>query len=181
MSGDSTSKRTVLSLPEAERVDDACDRFENAWRAGEWPCIEGYLDSVVEPARTVLFDELLELEIELRLEKGESPTSREYRLRFPDQAEAVDAIFSQERRIGSLRSTASHQAGEPPAEGGEAVTAATTTIGMGPEGINVLPEVDGALGRVVGEYVILDRIGSGGMGLFTGRFSAVPIELSPSN
>ncbi len=165
MSGDSTSKRTVLSLPEAERVDDACDRFENAWRAGDWPCIEGYLDAVAEPARTVLFDELLELEIELRLEKGESPTAREYRLRFPDHAETIDALFSQERRIGSLRSTNSLKADEPGPSGAEAATSAISTIGMGPAQIGDLPEVDGALGRIVGEYTILDRIGSGGMGV----------------
>jgi len=36
---------------------------------------------------------------------------------------------------------------------------------VGPEQVDDLPEVDGALGRIVGEYLILDRIGSGGMGV----------------
>jgi formylglycine-generating enzyme required for sulfatase activity len=157
--------RTVLTLSDAERVDAACDRFENDWRGGAWPCIEGYLDAVAEPARTVLFDELLELEIELRLEKGESPTAREYRRRFPDHAEAIEAIFAEERRPGSLRSTNSIQVGPQSPSGAEALTSGISTVGMGPEEIHDLPEVDGALGRVVGEYVILDRIGSGGMGV----------------
>ncbi len=165
MKEDSVSKRTVLSLSEAERIDDACDRFENAWRAGGWPCIEGYLDAVAEPARTVLFDELLELEIELRLETGESPTAREYTLRFPDHSEAIAAIFGRERPSGRLRSTASLQAREPRVPSGESVTSAGSTIGLGPEMPDDLPEVDGALGRLVGEYVILDRIGRGGMGV----------------
>jgi serine/threonine protein kinase/formylglycine-generating enzyme required for sulfatase activity len=163
--GSSTSTHTALTRPDGEGVDTACDRFETEWRAGHWPCIEGYLDAVDGAERPGLFDELLELEIELRLEKGESPTAREYHLRFPDHAEAIDAIFSQERREGSLRSTNSLNLHEPIPSAAEAATSAASTVGMGPGAISELPEVDGSLGRIVGEYTILDRIGSGGMGV----------------
>ena len=117
------------------------------------------------PARTVLFDELLELEVELRLEKGESPTAREYRLRFPDHAGAIDAILGRARHSGRLRLTVSRQAAELLVPGWDAITSAGSRIGLGPERVDDLPEIDGALGRIVGEYLILDRIGSGGMGV----------------
>ena len=85
---------TCSRLSEAELVDQACDRFETAWRGGDWPCIEGYLDAVAEPCRVTLLHELIKLELELRMKVGEQPTADEYRLRFPDQAQAIDAIFA---------------------------------------------------------------------------------------
>src|ERR687886_813491 len=48
-----------------KRVDEACDRFEEAWKEGQGPCIENYLAEAPEPARGVLLRELLALEIDL--------------------------------------------------------------------------------------------------------------------
>jgi serine/threonine-protein kinase len=181
MSGDPTAKRDALALSEAEHVDRACDRFESAWRAGHWPCIEAYLDALPEPGRTVLLLELLELEIELRMEMGESPTAEEYRLRFPDQAETLDEIFRRQCRPDKLRSTFPFQTAhgqptpsdvpdpdsatldvDPPADG---PTPRASTLDLDPQRRDDLPHVDGALGRLVGDYLILDRLGSGGMGV----------------
>ena len=50
MTGDTSANFDVLSLSQAEFVDQACDRFETAWRSGVWPCIEAYLDAVLNPA-----------------------------------------------------------------------------------------------------------------------------------
>jgi hypothetical protein len=53
-------------LRTSERIDEVCDRFEAAWRAGQAPRIDDYLDQTQELDRPALRDELLALERELR-------------------------------------------------------------------------------------------------------------------
>jgi eukaryotic-like serine/threonine-protein kinase len=93
MIGDTSANFDVLTLFEAELVHQACDRFENEWRGGIRPVIEGYLDAIGESCRLTLLHELIKLELELRMKVGELPTVEEYRLRFPDRAHAIEEIF----------------------------------------------------------------------------------------
>ena len=165
MSTDPSSKLIYLPLPDAERVVQACDRFEATWRAGDWPCIEGYLDAVPEPCRAILLRELIELEVELRLEVGERPTAPEYVLRFPAQAAEIGAIFRRERRSGTLRPTFTGRTYLPDIPSGEAVTSEANTMEWRPGQAVDLPEMDGAFGQIIGDHLILDRLGSGGMGV----------------
>jgi serine/threonine protein kinase/formylglycine-generating enzyme required for sulfatase activity/Tfp pilus assembly protein PilF len=65
------------------RIDEACCRFETAWRTGARPHIEDYLVAADAPEYTALFWELLPLEILYRRRAGESPHSQEYFDRFP--------------------------------------------------------------------------------------------------
>jgi hypothetical protein len=94
MNGDTSDDFDVLTLSEAELVHLACEQFETEWRGNAWPVIEGYLGTVDESCRLTLLLELIKLELELRMRMGERPTAEEYRLRFPDQAHAIDEIFS---------------------------------------------------------------------------------------
>ena len=75
------------------RVEEICDRFEAAWKAGRRPPIEDYLGEVPEPVRAVLLRALLELELAYRRQNGERPTPEEYRCRFPEHAAAIDTVF----------------------------------------------------------------------------------------
>jgi predicted Ser/Thr protein kinase len=50
----------------SERIDELCDRFEAAWRAGQEPRIEDYLARADEVERPALRDELVTLVRELR-------------------------------------------------------------------------------------------------------------------
>jgi tRNA A-37 threonylcarbamoyl transferase component Bud32 len=86
-----------LSL--ALRVNDACDRFEADWTAGRRPRIEVALEGCSETDRPALLRELMALELELRRSRGEQPAPIEYHSRFPDHADAIDAIF-REATIG---------------------------------------------------------------------------------
>jgi serine/threonine-protein kinase len=79
-------------------VDETCDRFEEAWRAGQGPRIENYLAGVAEPVRGVLLRELLALEIDLRREAGDRPTPEEYKRLFPDDGDLIDAVFASSPR-----------------------------------------------------------------------------------
>src|SRR4051812_24228596 len=75
------------------RIDHACDRFERAWREGRRPLIEDYLAESPQPDRPDLLRQLLRLEVELRRESGETPTSEEYRRRFPKDLGLIDSVL----------------------------------------------------------------------------------------
>jgi predicted ATPase len=64
-------------------VDEACDRFEAAWRAGAQPVIEAYLRAVPEPARLVLTRELILFELAVRPRGSQGERPEEYQDRFP--------------------------------------------------------------------------------------------------
>jgi serine/threonine protein kinase/formylglycine-generating enzyme required for sulfatase activity len=162
MSGDTASRFDILTLPEAEVIDAACDRFETGWRAGDWPCIEGYLDAVAEPCRQILLIELVKLELELRMAVGETPTSREYRRRFPGQDEAIDEVF---RAVQGANLPLSTEHDKSLLVEGDAPNPNGSTLSFGPEALEDPLELDAALGRQLGDYLIVERLGSGGMGV----------------
>jgi serine/threonine-protein kinase len=66
------------------RIEDVCQRFEAAWRAGSPPCLEDYLSGWEGPERAALLRELVPLEADYRAARGEAPTATQYLARFPD-------------------------------------------------------------------------------------------------
>jgi tetratricopeptide (TPR) repeat protein/tRNA A-37 threonylcarbamoyl transferase component Bud32 len=75
------------------RVDRACDHFEAAWKAGRRPRIEDHLDETPGSDRAALLRELVPLDVSYRRRGGEQPRPEEYRSRFPDHADVIDAAF----------------------------------------------------------------------------------------
>jgi WD40 repeat protein/predicted Ser/Thr protein kinase len=82
-----------LPLSLARQVDRVCDRFEEAWLAGDRPRIEAFLDEAPQAARPTLLRELLRLELEQRCRAGDQPAADEYHTRFPEQTAHVDALL----------------------------------------------------------------------------------------
>jgi serine/threonine protein kinase len=82
-----------LPLSADRRIDDICDRFEDAWRTGGRPRLEDYLGDAPEPERAARFSEMLRVELHYRRLAGDSPTSEEYRLRFPEYPQLIDALL----------------------------------------------------------------------------------------
>jgi WD40 repeat protein/tRNA A-37 threonylcarbamoyl transferase component Bud32 len=76
-------------------LDEACDRFEAAWRAGQRPLIEDFVAGTTDSNLRVRLRHLLELELDYRGALGESPRSSEYRRRFPNHEAPIDAIFAE--------------------------------------------------------------------------------------
>jgi hypothetical protein len=76
-----------------ERIDQLCDRYENARLAGHQPCMDDCLREVPEAERTVLFRELLKLELHYRRQHRETPTEAEYCQNFPQYSDFIHAIF----------------------------------------------------------------------------------------
>ena len=75
-------------------MDRNCDQFEADWKGGKTPRIEDYLARVAPSQRERLVQELLALEIEYRLRRGERPSLADYQPRFAEYAEAVKAAFT---------------------------------------------------------------------------------------
>jgi serine/threonine-protein kinase len=89
------------ALPEDElpdsRLDEVilhCDRFEAAWKAGSPVKIEQALAAASGEVRPALFRQLLALELELRRNRGDHLALEDYGDRFPDQADAIAAVFA---------------------------------------------------------------------------------------
>jgi tetratricopeptide (TPR) repeat protein/tRNA A-37 threonylcarbamoyl transferase component Bud32 len=79
-----------------------CDRFEEAWLAGQSPRIEDHLGDTSGTERAALLRELIALEVFYRQQRGECPRPEEFRQRFPDLEE------------GWLMGTCATLAGPPP-------------------------------------------------------------------
>ena len=91
---------TVPLTPGAvERIDEACDRFEAAWKAGGRPSIEDFLGELTGQEHRASLRELLALDLAYRRHGGESPTHDEYRIRFPAHFDLIDAAFDEASRM----------------------------------------------------------------------------------
>ena len=63
---------------DAGPIDEVCNKFEAEWLAGRPPPIEPYLARVTPPQEDALLRELLALDVEYRLRRGERPGVGEY-------------------------------------------------------------------------------------------------------
>jgi WD40 repeat protein len=132
-------------------VDEACDRFEAAWRAGDRPVIEDFLVGMKDSDRPVLLRHLLNLELDYRGGLGESPGRSEYRVRFPGSDDLIDLVFAESARQSTIN------------RGGGAETLALTgrdepksggTSGPAPDDFPSIPGCE-----------VLCELGRGGMGV----------------
>jgi tRNA A-37 threonylcarbamoyl transferase component Bud32 len=85
------------------RIDEACDRFERAWRAGPRIQIEDILAQTPPEQRPRLLGELLEIELDCRQRAGEFLRLEDFCRRFAEQADLVEAVFRRvvkNRRLG---------------------------------------------------------------------------------
>src|SRR5262245_64766255 len=81
------------ALEALERIAEAAERFESAWRKGERPRIEDVLGQAPEPHRSELLRALLGIEVEIRGQAGECPCREQYRERFPHDPAVLDDVF----------------------------------------------------------------------------------------
>mgnify|MGYP002625205469 CR=1 FL=1 len=74
-------------------VDSICDRFEAAWRSGKSPRTEDFVAAVSASLAPRLLAELLTVEIQLRIQRGDPPDREEFLARFPDFPQVVEDVF----------------------------------------------------------------------------------------
>jgi serine/threonine-protein kinase len=83
------------STPLAQRVDEACDRFEAAWMRGEPPRIEDFLTELKDAECAAFLRELLTIDLAYRRGHGEQPTPREYLARFPGHEAIIREVVGE--------------------------------------------------------------------------------------
>jgi len=159
MSGPEPFEPRRLRLEQVTDLDQACDAFEAAWRAGHQPRLEDFLGEVPEDGRSALLVELIAIELELRRTSGERPTPEDYTRRFPGREALIAIAWSDATSPGSGTCTQPHTpvgaAGVPPSGPSESTAASS---GAGDE---AGPGVPGPSG---GRYHILRPHARGGLG-----------------
>jgi predicted Ser/Thr protein kinase len=145
------------SFSQLQRLDQACDRFEDTWRraasSGERPHIEEHLSDVPEAERARLLRELIRLDVSYRRRAGEQPQREDYQGRFPGLSAAWLHSILQVPGAGQGEQTPS-----PALE-------STGPYSPAPARQADSGEAQQLLDAVLGDYDLLDLIGRGGMGV----------------
>jgi serine/threonine protein kinase len=148
--------RFPLSFAAGRQIDLVCDEFERGWHQGTPRPIEEYLRAAEAGSVPTLRAELLRLELECRLRRGERPGVDEYRARFPECAGALPGWLEEAVADVNAVGTAAFRFGAPSTvnhtRGVETATAPTAEAPSRPPL------------RELGEYELLERLGAGGMG-----------------
>jgi serine/threonine protein kinase len=116
------------------RLDHFCDEFERAWKGGGRPRIEHYLAAARQPERAALLRELLVVELAYRRRGNETLVLQEYKRRFPDHSDVIQAVFASQLAGAEDASTRSFEIGPepgPPALGRYGITAVLGKGGFG--------------------------------------------------
>lgn len=151
---DSSFDRYIQASLEAQyAIDQISSRFESAWREGQEPVIEDYLDRIPVADQPALFQELLILDLAYRERQGRLPAWETYGARFPAFAAIVREVFDEEaKRRGYARS------------GLDAATETTALLASTPRPSSSATLPTRRLPGVPG-YEVLAEIGRGGMGI----------------
>src|SRR5207248_1551811 len=133
------------------RLEEVCARFEAAWQAGQGPRLEDFLGGVDGAEREALLRELLRVELEYRLARGDRPNARDYEARFPGFRELL------RQPIGKRRSGAALGVAAAAPKAPQAAPVASPLAAGVPSPIPADLAVPG--------YELLGVLGRGGMGV----------------
>ena len=184
------------------QLDEACDCFERAWRAGTRPYLSQILATLPDTLAERGFRELFQLELDYRKKSGSVPSVDEYRSQFPQYAGIVDELFRElglepnagrqpvaedlnwdqdrnllmgglvknliDSRLMTQEEIQRFQRALPPEK--QAIEAAEFARELIRRGKLTKYQVEAVCagrvgGLVIDQYVVLDKIGQGGMGL----------------
>jgi eukaryotic-like serine/threonine-protein kinase len=87
-----TQRIRPLTPADARMIDQACDRFEAAWKAGPPPRVEEFLAGEAGSCQQALLRQLLLLDWEYRRRNGSNPLPEEYQQRFPGEASVIAEV-----------------------------------------------------------------------------------------
>jgi hypothetical protein len=154
---DKTPEEAPHSLPVVSllEIDKVCRRFEAAWKAGQRPSIDEFLGSTAEPQRSELRRELEAIEAEYRRATGEGLSVEVFARRLTEcglmtgeEIAALSKGLHPKKRPATAQQLAQelYHRGKLTKFQAQAVYQGKTR------------------GLVIGNYVVLDSLGRGGMG-----------------
>ena len=103
MTFDASNQTKRHFSPYTDQIDAVCDDFEAAWQQGSRLRIENCLRLVPDAARGQLLRELLEIEVEIRVQNHESVLFEQYATRFPEHTDLIKGVLQRHtgrRRLG---------------------------------------------------------------------------------
>jgi serine/threonine protein kinase/formylglycine-generating enzyme required for sulfatase activity len=161
---------TFESLPTTVRneLSNLCDAFEDTWKSGQRPRIEEYLSGRTEPERTVLFQMLLEVEVELRLKAGDPPDPGDYLERFGAYLEVIRAVLA-DTRPGAEIGAGSPSAPKPGPSSTSPDPLATTASMPRQESAGAADSSSTTDPVEIGPYQVIRRLGQGNFVVYLAR------------
>jgi serine/threonine-protein kinase len=131
-----------------EQIDEVADRFEAAWKSGNAPLIEAYLEEGHPEARMALLVELIRIDAAVRSRRGEDPQLDEYLARFPElgrESDTLRELSDYWNRLATVH--------DVPASTGVALPLS-----------HAAPQASPPEQSRIGRFLLLDRLGDGSFG-----------------
>lgn len=173
------SFRSMRDLADSKQLENLCLRFKRGLIAGEEPRIEDFLACVGNGARTACLRALLAIELNYVQASGCLPSVDEYLHRFPNDRAIVLETFLQlvtppvsaEQSTEQSAEQSTEQPSTQPAGGSTTFTYVPTAETIDPVDTLVgsdafeKPKDGSTQERIFGDYVLLEPIARGGMGI----------------
>lgn len=146
-----------VSLDVAQRIDIACDQFENDWKSGKNPKIEDFISSVEKTDVRELLRSLLYIECELLQKEGRKFSADSFNSRFAKYADVVSEVLESIRR--SKESAADLKEGQQQTLSLRDVSVDTSQMNQ-----TARPKQSASVPQIMGRFEIVEVLGEGAFG-----------------
>jgi serine/threonine protein kinase/WD40 repeat protein len=177
MNPDATYPDPSLPIPELLQIDKICRQYEAAWRGGQQPKVEDFLGNMREPQRSALRRELEAIQTEMRQSGKHVPSLEEFHQRLTESGLMSASEFQEflANVPADKHPNTAEQVARELFRQGKLTKFQVQAVYQGK-----------TRGLVMGNYVVLDRIGEGGMGqVYEARHQrmdrVVALKLLPSS
>ncbi len=155
-----------LSEEQMLRIDRVCAQFESACQADSCARLEAVLTGIAGEDRLAALYELIPIEMEYRLKRGDRPQLKEYAQRFPELSSAwlEETLDLSVRRTGNPAEQDAADELHPAGKQLKSAKPVTSKNAAPPTHRATRTSPDNFGNRRMGDYRIIEHLGGGGMG-----------------